>query len=88
MAGSGWITTAGLADSLDDVRSSARIVREQEGGMPNLVEKVTLGEGVGLSWKELKYDQLTAQAVTETTELDNPQAITDSLITITPSVVN
>uniref|UniRef100_A0A6M3IFY1 Putative capsid protein n=1 Tax=viral metagenome TaxID=1070528 RepID=A0A6M3IFY1_9ZZZZ len=87
MAGSGWITTSGLADSLDDVRSSARIVREQEGGIANLVEKITLGEGVGLSWKELKYDKIIAQAITETTELDNPQSITDSLITITPSVV-
>uniref|UniRef100_A0A6M3LJY1 Putative capsid protein n=1 Tax=viral metagenome TaxID=1070528 RepID=A0A6M3LJY1_9ZZZZ len=83
----GWTTTGSLADSLDDVRSSARIVREYEGAMPNLVDKVTLGEGIGLSWKEIKYEQLTAQAVTETTELDNPQQLADSLITITPSVV-
>jgi len=87
MAGSGWITTASLEDSLDDTRSSARIVREYEGVMPNLVDKETLGEGIGLSWQELKYEQLIAQAVTETTELDNPQGIVDSLIKITPSVV-
>ena len=87
MAGSGWTTTSALADSLDDVRSSARIVREYEGVMPQLVEKVTLGEGIGLDWKEIKYDQLVAQAVTETTELDNPQQLADSLITITPTVV-
>jgi len=87
MAGSGWTTTSALADSLDDVRSSARIVREYEGAMPNLVTKETLGEGIGLSWQELKYDQLTAQAVTETTDLDNPQQILDSLISITPTVV-
>ena len=87
MAGSGWITTSALADSLDDVRSSARIVREQEGNLSQLVEKQTLGEGIGLDWKELKYDKLVAQAVTETTELDNPQQIADSVITITPTVV-
>ncbi len=87
MAGSGWTTTSALADSLDDVRSSARIVREYEGVMPQLVTKETLGEGVGLSWQEIKYNALTAQAVTETTELDNPQQIADSLITITPTVV-
>ncbi len=87
MANSGWTTTSALADSLDDVRSSARIVREYEGVMPQLVDKVTLGEGIGLSWQEIKYDQLTAQAVTETTELDNPQQIADSLISIEPSVV-
>jgi len=87
MATSGWTTTSAVSDSLDDVRSSARIVREFEGVMPQLVDKVTLGEGIGLDWKEIKYDQLTAQAVTETTELDNPQQLADSLITITPVVV-
>ena len=46
----GWTTTGSLADSLDDVRSSARIVREFEGVMPQLCDKVTLGEGIGLSW--------------------------------------
>lgn len=84
---SGWTTTGSLADSLDDVRSSARIVREYEGAMPQLVDKETLGEGMGLSWKEIKYEQLTAQAITETTTLDNPQQIADSLITVTPTVV-
>ncbi len=87
MATSGWTTTSALADSLDDVRSSARIVREFEGVMPQLVDKVTLGEGIGLAWQEIKYDQLTAQAVTETTDLDNPQQLADSLISITPTVV-
>lgn len=87
MAGSGWTTTSSLADSLDDVRVSARIVREQEGVMPQLVEKQTLGEGMGLSWQELTYAALTAQAITETTELDNPQQISDTLMSITPTVV-
>jgi len=56
--------------------------------MPQLVDKQTLGEGIGLSWQEITYAQLTAQAITETTELDNPQQIADSLLTITPTVVN
>lgn len=83
----GWTTTGSLADSLDDVRSSARIVREYEGVMPQLVDKKTLGEGIGLSWQEITYAALTAQAVTENTELDNPQQIADSLLTVTPTVV-
>ena len=83
----GWTTTGSLADSLDDVRSSARIVREYEGVMPQLCDKQTLGEGIGLSWQEITYAALTAQAVTETTELDNPQQVSDSLLTITPTVV-
>jgi hypothetical protein len=84
---SGWTTTGSLGDSLDDVRSSARIVREYEGVMPQLVSKETLGEGIGLSWQEITYAQLTAQAITETTELDNPQQLSDTLLTITPTVV-
>ena len=83
---SGWTTTSALADSLDSVRSSARIVREFEGVVPQLVDKQTLGEGIGESWLEISYAQLTAQAVTETTELDNPQQLSDSLLTITPSL--
>jgi hypothetical protein len=83
----GWTTTGSLADSLDDVRSSARIVREYEGTMPQLAEKQTLGEGIGLSWQEITYSQLTAQAITENTDLDNPQQIADTLQTVTPTVV-
>ncbi len=86
---SGNTTTGSLADSLDSVRSSARIVREQmdTGGMPTLVDKQTLGEGIGLTWDEVSYAALTAQAVTETETLDNPQQLSDSLISITPTLV-
>lgn len=80
-------TTASLADSLPTIINSARQVREQEGVMTQLVERHTLGRGMGLSWNEVAMDQLTAQAVTETTVLDNPQQITDTLFVITPSVV-
>ena len=74
----GWTTTGSLADSIDDIRSSARITREFEGVMPQLVEKLSLGEGIGLSWQEITYAQLTAQSITETTTLDNPQQIADT----------
>lgn len=83
----GNTTTGALADSLPTVISAARLVREQEGVMPQLVDKQTLGEGIGNSWHEVSYDQLSAQDITETTELDNPQQISDSLFTITPTVV-
>ena len=83
----GLTHTGSLDDSLDDVRSSARIVREYEGVVPQLCDRKTLGEGIGLSWQEITYAQLTAQAVTETQELNNPQQIADSLLTITPTVV-
>ncbi len=54
--------------------------------MPQAVDNVTLGVGVGETWNEIQYDKLTAQAVTETTKLDNPQQITDSLFSVTPTL--
>ena len=79
--------TQSLADSLDTVVASARQIREQEGVMPNLVDKVTLEEGTGTSWREISMSQLTAQAITETTRLDNPQQMSDTAFAITPTVV-
>lgn len=85
MAG-GNTTTGSLADSLPDVKSSARIVREHEGVMPQLVEKQTLGEGIGLTWNEVSFDKLEAYDVTETQEHDNPQQISDTPFAVTPTV--
>ena len=82
----GNTTTGSLADSLPDVISSARIVREQEGDMAQLCEKQTLGEGIGLSWEEVSFDKLTAYDVTETQEHDNPQQISDTPFSVTPTV--
>ena len=79
--------TGSLADSLPTWIMAARQIREYEGVMPQLVEKQTLGEGLGLTWHEVSMSQLTAQAVTETTELDNPQQMADTDLSITPTVV-
>jgi len=79
--------TQNLADSLDVVVASARNIREQPGGMPQLVDRITLAEGTGLSWKEIDLAKLTAQSITETTFLDNPQHFVDTAITVTPTVI-
>ena len=78
--------TQSLADSLDTVVASARQVREYEGVMPNLVDKVTLSEGSGTSWREISMAALSAQTITETTTLDNPQQMSDTVFSITPTV--
>ena len=83
---SGDTTVNALLDSLDTIVASARIVQEFEGVMQQLVDKITLKEGTGLDWKEVSFDRLTAQDITETTKLDNPQLLSDSAITITPTV--
>jgi len=78
--------TQSLADSLDTIVASARSIREYEGVMPNLVDKVTLSEGTGTSWREISMAALNAQNITETTTLDNPQQMSDTVFSITPTV--
>lgn len=83
----GRTTTESLQDSLPHMIVSARLVREQEGDMMSLVDRQTLGKGMGLTWNEVDYAKLTAQSITRTTELDNPQQISDTNLPITPSQI-
>ena len=85
----GYTTTGALADSLPTVIASARQVRENVGVMTNknVVTVVNLSEGTGTAWNEISFAKLTAQAVTETTKLENPQQISDTLFSITPSII-
>jgi len=83
---SGQTTTGALVDSLPTIVAGARIVREYEGVMQRLVSPEKLDEGEGLSWREVSFAALTAQGITETTNLDNPQLLSDSLFTVTPTV--
>ena len=84
---SGETNAGSLGDSLPTMVASARIVREYEGTVQRLVENQTLGEGTGLSWREVSFAALASQNITETTQLDNPQQLSDALISVTPSVI-
>lgn len=83
----GVTTTGSLSDSQELIIDSGRIVREYEGVHMRTCDVVRLKDNTGLSWEEISLAQLTAQAVTETTELNNPQQIADTLFTITPTMV-
>jgi hypothetical protein len=86
----GYTTTDALADSLPTVIARARIVREQVGVMtsPRVVDLQQLGSGNGLSWKEIDMAKLTAASINQLTDMDdNPQQLSDSIRTITPSQV-
>ena len=83
----GNTTTGALADSLPTVIAAARQVSEYEGVMSQLVDRVTLGQGIGNTWNEISLARLTAQSVTESTVLDNPQQLSDTLFALTPSLV-
>lgn len=84
---SGETRTSAVADSLPEWIMSARQVREFTGIIPQLVDRQTLGVGLGLTWQEVSFAQLSAQAVTESTDLDNNQQISDTNLAITPTVV-
>ena len=80
-------TTSSLADSLPVVIDSARIHGEYMGVMSRTCETHKLPSGSGLNWDEVTLARLSAQAITETTELDNPQLFSDTLLSITPGQV-
>ena len=84
---SGNTVTDSLADSIPTMIASARIVREFAGVMPNLVDRQRLDENTGTTWNEVSMAKLNAQAVSENTELDNPQQMEDTLFSVTPTVI-
>ena len=83
----GNTTTGSLADSIDVIQASARSRRQYDGVMPQLVDRVELDANTGTTWREILLANLSAQAVTENTVLDNPQQYDDSAITITPEMI-
>lgn len=83
----GETTSTSLADSMPVVVSSARQVREFPVGFMGTVDRETLPKGTGVAWREVVLNRLTAQAVGQTTPLDNPQEITDTIFQIEPEIV-
>lgn len=79
--------TGSLSDSLPTIISASRITSEYEGIVSQLVERQRLGEGIGNTWNEITLGQLTAQNVSESEELDNPQLISDTNFAVTPTIV-
>lgn len=84
---SGRTSTGTLSRALPYVIQSARVVREFEGVMVKLSDRTNLAAGQGLDWNEMSMSALTAQGITETTELDNPQQLAQTLFTVTPVMV-
>ena len=83
---SGNTDTTILEDSLPSIVASARIVRENEGVMQRLASMEKLGEGEGLTWREVSFAQLSALDVGEQDMLANPQQLSDALFSVTPTV--
>lgn len=81
----GYTTTTTLEDSLDDVRSSARVQREFDPVMVGVVDTTKLAEGIGVDWKEILLNRMYAFNIDELTDLkQSPQQIVDSSFSIRP----
>ena len=84
----GDTVTDALSDSLDTVVASAIQVNEFEGVMSQLVDRQTLEQGTGTSWREVDIEKQSATAISETSREDNPQQFQDTLRTIKPTMVS
>ena len=82
----GDITVGSLGDSLDVIIDAARTTFESPFIMPTKVRRVVLPENTGTGWDEIRLDQISAQLVTETTVLDNPQQVVDTLTSFVPVI--
>lgn len=82
----GITSTASLSDSLPYSIAKARQIREYMGQFMRTTDQNTLAEGEGLDWNEISIAQLNAQAITESTTLNNPQQLADTLFQVTPQV--
>lgn len=79
-------TTGSLADSQQFIIDSARPTREYNSVHMKTTDAVTLKNNEGLDWDEITVSQLTAQGISESTILDNPQEFTDSLLSLRPTM--
>lgn len=83
----GQTNVQSLADSLPTMIHSAYIVREYDGVYMRTCDTDKLPEGQGTTWQEIALQQISGQSgITENTELDNPQQLSDLLLTATPVV--
>lgn len=84
---SGITHSTNLADSLPDIIASARAIREFQGTMVGLSDRLDMAKNTGLDWNEISIAKLNAQGITETTTLDNPQALADTLFAVEPTMI-
>ena len=83
----GETLSGSLADSLPTVIADARIIREYEGTWMRTCDVITQSEGEGLNWIENSIAQLSAMDITETTQNENAQQLSDTLLQVEPTMV-
>lgn len=79
-------TSGSYSEALQLMIDAGRLQFEYKFMLPSLVDNRTLQANTGRTWEEIEKNKITAQDVTETTELDNFQEFTTSLFDITPTM--
>lgn len=82
----GETISGSLADALPKIIADARIEHEYAGTWRRTCDVRRLAEGTGLEWVENKLAQLSAQDITETTQNQNAQQLSDTLISVEPTM--
>lgn len=80
-------TTSTVDDILPKFLAEARMVAEHSRVMENLVDKISLPRGEGLSVNVPKFNRLSAANLTEGVDMQQAQTISDTGLVITPSEV-
>lgn len=75
-----------LSGALPTVIQQARAIREYEGTFNRTTTKHTVGAGEGGTFNEFQISQISAQDITETTVMNNPQQFAGQLLSSTPQM--
>jgi hypothetical protein len=68
------------------MRQSARLFEEADFVFAGTVDQVNLDEGDGLTWNEVRIEQISAKNITEQTINEDFQAFEDTLFSVTPGM--
>lgn len=82
----GEVLSGTLADALPEIVGGARLVREFDGVWQRTTDKKTQQEGTGLQWTEYALDQINAQDIQETTQNENFQSFSGTLMGVEPTM--
>ena len=82
----GETTTGSLSGALPSIVADCRIVKEFDGSWRRTCDVKKQAENTGLSWTEFALNQLSRQAITETTDNRNFQQLSGTLQSIEPTM--
>ncbi len=83
---SGETTSGSLTDALPEIVADARIIKEFEGTWMRTTDVKRQTPNTGLNWTEFALSQLSGQNITESTNNQNFQQLSGTLLSIEPTM--